>query len=394
MRTWFLAAALLALLPLSLDAGELKLKDGDRVILLGSTVIEREQRYGYWEEGLTAAFPRQQVIFRNLGWSGDNVFGIARASFGSQADGFNHLKEHVESIKPSVILLAYGTNESFDGEAGLPRFQQGLDTLLDALAKTQARIILLSPPPMEKHGKILPDPTGQNRDLRLYSDALKLTATKRKLDFADLFNGLGGGEGKQKPSQLTDNGMHLTGHGYWWSFTVLQRELGLSDTQWRVELDGNSNVLKTTGTNVSKGSGATLTDDRLPLALPSDASEPRDERLLVVRRLKAGKYTLQIDGKAVHTGTDQEWATGVLLTSGPEFDQAEKLRTTIIAKNREYFHRWRPENETYLFGFRKHEQGQNAVEIPKFDPIVADLEEQIAKLRVPLEHRYEIVPVN
>ena len=112
---------------------------------------------------------------------------------------------------------------------------------------------------------------------------------------------------------------------------------------------------------------------------------------MLVRNLKGGKYTLEIDGKAVQTATAEEWAKGVKLTAGPDFDQAEKLRSTIIAKNREYFHRWRPENETYLFGFRKHEQGQNAVEIPKFDPIVGGLEEEIAKLRVPQTHQYEFV---
>ena len=32
---------------------------------------------------------------------------------------------------------------------------------------------------------------------------------------------------------------------------------------------------------------------------------------------------------------------------------------------------------TYLFGFRKHEQGRNASEIPQFDPLIADLEKQI-----------------
>ena len=61
--------------------------------------------------------------------------------------------------------------------------------------------------------------------------------------------------------------------------------------------------------------------------------------------------------------------------------QAEKLRQAIVAKNRLYFYRWRPENETYLFGFRKHEQGQNAREIPQFDPLVTAKEQEIAQLR-------------
>jgi hypothetical protein len=83
----------------------------------------------------------------------------------------------------------------------------------------------------------------------------------------------------------------------------------------------------------------------------------------------------------------------VLVLDGPSLDQAEKLRQTIIAKNELYFHRWRPQNTTYLFGFRKHEQGQNAREIPQFDPLVAAKEKEIAELKKPREHVYELVPV-
>src|SRR5437762_2635492 len=101
MRRFATIPLFLALVPVQSLAAEFTLKDGDRVVLLGNTLIEREQRYGYWEEALTLAFPKQQVTFRNLGWSGDTVFGIARAGFGSQADGFKHLKEHVEAIKPN-----------------------------------------------------------------------------------------------------------------------------------------------------------------------------------------------------------------------------------------------------------------------------------------------------
>jgi len=67
---------------------------------------------------------------------------------------------------------------------------------------------------------------------------------------------------------------------------------------------------------------------------------------------------------------------------GPWLDQAEKLRQTIVEKNRLYFNRWRPQNETYLFGFRKAEQGKNAVEIPQFDPLVEQLEKEIALQRL------------
>ena len=56
-----------------------------------------------------------------------------------------------------------------------------------------------------------------------------------------------------------------------------------------------------------------------------------------------------------------------------------------------FFHRWRPQNITYLFGFRKHEQGNNAQEIPLFDPLVVAKEMEIARLKAPVNHVYELI---
>ncbi len=96
---------------------------------------------------------------------------------------------------------------------------------------------------------------------------------------------------------------------------------------------------------------------------------------------------MTIDGHEALVASAAELASGRVLTRGPEFDQAEKLRQTIVAKNELYFHRWRPQNETYLFGFRKHEQGKNASEIPQFDPLVAEKEAEIFKLNTPAERK-------
>ena len=43
--------------------GKFRLVDGDRVILLGSTMIEREGSYGYLETALTTAFAKRNIIF-------------------------------------------------------------------------------------------------------------------------------------------------------------------------------------------------------------------------------------------------------------------------------------------------------------------------------------------
>src|SRR5258708_3969403 len=134
---------LLLLTPLQSCAAEgLKLVDGDRVVFVGSTVIEREQRYGYWETMLTARNPNKNITFRNLGWSGDTVFGEARAAFDTPKEGYKRLVEQTLAVKPTVIFLCYGTNESFAGQTGLEGFQKQLHKLLDDLTPSNARFVL------------------------------------------------------------------------------------------------------------------------------------------------------------------------------------------------------------------------------------------------------------
>ncbi len=284
-------------------AGEFKLDDGDRVVFLGSTLIEREQRYGWWELALTTRFPGRMITFRNLGWSGDTVFGESHVGFAytrtgtaTVAGGFKHLIEHTLYLKPTVLIIGYGANESFEGEKGLPRFVRGLNTLLDALASARARVVLLSPMRQGNMGAPLPDPALHNKDLRLYADAIRDVAQKRGAMFVDLYDLLGD---PARVKGATENGIHLSSHGYRWSAPLLARGMGL------------------------------------PAA-------PRRDALSA--------------------------------------EQEEKLRKLIVAKNELYFHRWRPQNETYLFGFRKHEQGKNAREIPQFDPLIAAKEKEIVEL--------------
>ena len=57
------------------------------------------------------------------------------------------------------------------------------------------------------------------------------------------------------------------------------------------------------------------------------------------------------------------------------------LTDLIRAKNELFLHRHRPQNETYLRGFRAHEQGANAAEIARFGPLVAAKDAEIQTLR-------------
>jgi hypothetical protein len=85
------------------------------------------------------------------------------------------------------------------------------------------------------------------------------------------------------------------------------------------------------------------------------------------------------------TGEGYQKTTGAfaralgLAEDGGYSEALEPVRAAVCKKNELYFHRWRPQNETYLFGFRKHEQGRNAKEIVEFDPLVAAAEAEIEK---------------
>jgi lysophospholipase L1-like esterase len=399
-----LCLALVWALPLAppwIRAAEpLDLKDGDRVVLVGSTLIEREQRCGYWETALTTHFPDRNIVFRNLGWSGDTVFGEARAAFDPVPEGFRRLKDHVLALKPTVIILGYGTNESFEGEAGLPKFVEGLNKLLDALEPAKARIVLLSPMRQEDLGPPLPNPAVSNKNLALYGEAIRKVAEKRAARFVDLYD-LFEQDAKGKPPEpVTDNGMHLTPFGYWRTGPALEKKLGLKPPRCVIDLKSDGTVAEALGVQVERDKTNPLryrvTSERLPMPgmpdeSPAGAAYSWGEQLVRVHGLPEGKYVLLIDGKPAAAATAKGWDAEVLLERGPECDQVQKLRAAIIEKNRLYFHRWRPQNETYLFGFRKAEQGQNAKEIPEFDPLVEKKETEIAELRKPRTRTWEFV---
>ena len=226
----FLPAALVvaSLLPAQLDhrlrvglvdpAPKFELQDGDRIVWIGSTIVEREQRYGYWETALHAAFPDKQFTLRNLGWSGDTVFGDARAGFENAAKGFERLVTLSLELKPTVIFVSYGANESFEGEAGLEKFEKGLEKLLDALKPAKARLVLFSPAAL--YGGLRGvDVVGRHKQLHQYGELVRKTAEARGAFFADL-------QAKTLGISLvvTDNGIHPTEDGYRdlsWSFLAV-----------------------------------------------------------------------------------------------------------------------------------------------------------------------------
>ncbi len=269
-------------------------KDGDKVALIGGTVIEREQNYGQWEAALTRNIPANNVTFRNLGWSGDTVWAESRGIFEPAERGYALLIDLVKEQKPSVLVFGYGQVEAIEGPARLPAFIEQYERMINDCKAGSAegvRVILLGPMDLVQMPAPLPSVAGYNALIATYRQAIQEFAGKIGATYVPLSMPTAGSAKELR--LLTDNGQHLSSEGY-----------------------------------------------------ARTASQ-------LVSALTPGK------AKELKTG------------------DADSFLQLIRKKNELFFHRYRPQNVTYLFLFRKHEQGNNAVDIPKFDPLVKGLEEQI-----------------
>lgn len=277
-------------------ADEFAFKEGDRVLLLGSTLVEREQEYNDWELQLTLAAEDKQVIFRNLGWSGDTVWTESRGLFDPPKIGYQRTLDLVRELKPTVIMLGYGAVESQQGPDELHAFVQQYEKLRSDLLANNVRLIHVSPTRLEAETfpklseGVAEHVAAANKNLEIYSEAVREIAKKSGELFIDL---QAAQRSSDKPVNWTENGIHLSAYGYKATAAVIADALG-------------------------------------------------------------GKFS-----QSDH----------------------EQLRELIHRKNELFFHRWRPQNFTYLLGFRKHEQGQNAVEIAEFDPLIEALETKIHNLK-------------
>jgi lysophospholipase L1-like esterase len=399
-------AVLSASIAMADDKPKVEFRDGDRIAFVGNEFFERDQERGYIETELTTRFPDKNLTFRNLGYSGDTVRADARnlcagwANFGPEDQGFARLTDLIKHINPTLVFVAYGMNESFDGAAGVEPFVEGLNRMLDMLGANGARIVLVSPIRHEDLGKPLPDPAEHNKSLALYVAAMENMAQQRGMAFINLFKAMGDNPG-------TFDGIHLTPAGYWRAATVLEQECGYTPRAIRLEIDAKDGSAKPTGIKISnvKADPQSVqfmgTSQMLPLAAapnqPADAHHefpvvlaPGQALTLTIAHLAPGQYTLKGDDQVVTSATSEGWQQGQVIR-GPDALQTEQLRRIVVAKNFDFFNFWRPDNDTYIFGYRKHEQGRNAAEIPQFEPLVAAKEAEIAKLRVPVSHTYVIV---
>jgi lysophospholipase L1-like esterase len=360
----------------------LPLKDEERILFLGNGFVENDQWHAYLETRLQRRFPDRSLTFRYMGWSGDTVRASARTAGFQVPQGLARLEKETQAQKPTLIFLAYGLNESFDGAKGLADFLKDYDKLLTALEPLKTRLVIVSPAYHEDLGRPFPDPREHNQHLREYTQALKELAQKRKLHFVDLFHPLESAKKTNGKIELTTNGILLTQAGYIVAARAAEEQLGFTPRRWDVIVERTGKISEGTKITSLSAKGNTIrfqaADEMLPVA--------GDVCQLKVTGLPAGEYTLKIDAEDVLTVTAAEWNRGVKLESGPMFARAEKLRAEIVLRNQLFYRRWRPYND------HSRHWGFIGGDFKLYDQDIAAQEKRIAAARSPQPRTFEIVP--
>ncbi|HSQ55683.1 MAG TPA: PVC-type heme-binding CxxCH protein, partial [Gemmata sp.] len=228
-----------------------KLEKGDHICIIGNTLADRMQHDGWVESYIYARHPNHDLVIRNLGFSGDEVkMRIRSLDFGTpdqwlSADApvpkpsevadhsvVNPNRFEKANTKANVIFAIFGYNESWAGEAGLPKFKEDLAAWIKHTlsqkynGKSAPRIVLFSPIAFEDH-KSPNLPTGelQLRNTGLYAQAMEEVAKAEGVPYVDLWSPTKSLFQNNTKQPLTINGVHLNEEGYHKLAEVIDRRL-------------------------------------------------------------------------------------------------------------------------------------------------------------------------
>ena len=201
----------------------LELQPGDHICYVGNTLAERMQHDGWLETAIQARYPQLQLVFRNLGFSGDEVTNYfdegSDKTTRLRSEAFGTPDEHLAHSQATVVFAFFGYNESFAGDEGLPRFREELAEFIQHAREQQydgqqnPRLVIFSPIAHEDLGDPnLPDGQANNERLAKYAAAMRDVAAEQNVPFVDLF-AASQEMYRAAPQPLSINGIHLTSEG-------------------------------------------------------------------------------------------------------------------------------------------------------------------------------------
>ncbi len=332
------------------DGKDFFFKPNDRIVFLGDSITAQYQYSTYVELYLTTRMPKGNFTFINAGIGGDTAGG-----------GAGRFQNHVLAEKPTAITINFGMNDggygAFNADAS-KRFAERTGAMLDMATTAGARVALLSPNAVDRRNKTNGKQYVETQ--KEFYAPLKELAEKHKVSFVDQYALTRAATDKMEVDDPTAkkavpyyDGFHTSPPGGMLMAHAILTGLKAPALVSEATIDPDTGTAEAKGCKVgdvrtllnNAGVSFTRTDDAIPLPVQKDwlpmlpyTNELKDLNWygLAVKRLKAGDYTVSIDGVAVGTFSAKELAAGVNLgnaTTGPVWEQGNKVLQAINAKN-------------------------------------------------------------
>ena len=230
---------LVAIISCSDSKGVLTPEKSDRIAIIGGNIGSRMMNYGYFETEIFTRFPEHDLFVRNMADGGDQMgfrphsgrnepwaFPGAEQFYDELAQpsgSIGHLEtpdQWLNRLNINTIIGMFGYSESFNGPEGVENFKNEMSAFIDYTLsqkynESQApTLVMVSPIAFQDlSAEIdLPDGKKENKNLELYSEAMKEICKLKNIPFVDAYGKtskwFGGGE------RLTIDGFQLNDKGY------------------------------------------------------------------------------------------------------------------------------------------------------------------------------------
>lgn len=130
--------------------------NGNRILFLGDSITQAGLYVSLIETYLWARYPDREVTIVNMGVSAETVSNTTEPNHNPRPWVHHRVEQAMEIAKPNWVFICYGMN---DGNYYPPRrdiqdaYLHQLDRLLDRIAPSGAKVVLLSPPPFDPTSK-------------------------------------------------------------------------------------------------------------------------------------------------------------------------------------------------------------------------------------------------
>ena len=192
----------------------LELKQDAHIALIGGNLGSRMMHYGLFETEMHVRYPEKSLFIRNMcdpgetpgfrphasrfspwAFPGAEKFQTEYANNSDSEGHFDNPDQWLTRLNTDIIIAFFGYSESFQGEAGLENYKQELDAFIKHTlsqkynGSSAPQLALVSPTAFEDLTGIYDLPNGEkeNKNLLLYTNAMKTVAQQNKVQFVDAF---------------------------------------------------------------------------------------------------------------------------------------------------------------------------------------------------------------